>query len=334
MTGKKVFFLAGAALAATCVPVGSGLGQSLSGSAPDIMPLLLERGQEGVHLAEDGSILPDDGTIAASTQRSRITVPVSFGGLGPYPFLVDTGAETTVLSRQLAAELGLVGRGSKALVGSVDRARVEHVDISAFQIGKHQLDSRNAVLLDGRHLGAAGILGIDSLRDYRVIFDFARSEITITQSRTRRETSFSPRRTTPADFEVVFSAQERADRMVLSTATIDGVPVKVVIDTGSNISVGNTALRRQLRRANTVGTTAIYDVTGAGVARDVIIANSIRFGSIRLAKSAIIINDSPAFEELGMTDEPAILLGMNHLRAFRRIAVDFSRREISFDLKV
>ena len=36
-----------------------------------------------------------------------MTVPVEIGGAGPYRFVVDTGAERTVISRELARELEL-----------------------------------------------------------------------------------------------------------------------------------------------------------------------------------------------------------------------------------
>ncbi|MBA2770996.1 MAG: aspartyl protease family protein [Sphingomonas sp.] len=40
-------------------------------------------------------------------RTERMTVPVSIGGRGPYRFVVDTGAERTVISRELARELSL-----------------------------------------------------------------------------------------------------------------------------------------------------------------------------------------------------------------------------------
>ena len=40
----------------------------------------------------------------------RMTVAVQVGGRGPYKFLVDTGSERTVISRQLAQRLQLLPR--------------------------------------------------------------------------------------------------------------------------------------------------------------------------------------------------------------------------------
>ena len=40
----------------------------------------------------------------------------------------------------------------------------------------------------------------------------------------------------------------------------------------------------------------------------------------------------PAFEALGLNRKPALLLGMQDLRSFDRVAIDFSTRRILFDL--
>ena len=37
----------------------------------------------------------------------RMTVPVLIGARGPFDFLIDTGSERTVLSREVAKKLGL-----------------------------------------------------------------------------------------------------------------------------------------------------------------------------------------------------------------------------------
>ena len=47
----------------------------------------------------------------------RLTVPVRIGNNGPYDFLIDTGAERTVLARGLAERLGLVPNGRATLIG-------------------------------------------------------------------------------------------------------------------------------------------------------------------------------------------------------------------------
>ena len=51
----------------------------------------------------------------------RMTVPVLVSGTGPYRFLVDTGADRTAISRELAARLNLEA-GAQAELHSIAKA--------------------------------------------------------------------------------------------------------------------------------------------------------------------------------------------------------------------
>ena len=55
----------------------------------------------------DGTTITDEMAIGQEDSGDRMTVAVSVGGQGPYRFLVDTGSERTVISRQLANRLQL-----------------------------------------------------------------------------------------------------------------------------------------------------------------------------------------------------------------------------------
>src|SRR6201999_2458207 len=64
-------------------------------------------------------------------QRSQIILPVSINHLGPYDFLVDTGAQVTTVDPALAAELHLRGEGTTGFIGVGFRTRPSfaHLDI-------------------------------------------------------------------------------------------------------------------------------------------------------------------------------------------------------------
>lgn len=261
--------------------------------------------------------------IAARYHQERMTIPVRIDGKGPFPFLVDTGSEATVVSEQLATNLGLIRHGEARLIGTISTKGVETVRLSALGVGRKTIEDLPAVLLDADHVGAAGILGIDTLRGHRVIFDFANDSISIGQP---------GRASADKEYEIIVRAKRKQDRMVISNARIDGVKVSLIIDTGSNYSIGNTVLRDRLQADATLGYAGIMDVTGTQSNSDVVMVDMMQIDSLRLAKSVLLIQDSPAFAELGLDDKPAVLLGMNHLRAFARMSVDFTRREVAFDL--
>ena len=42
--------------------------------------------------------------------------------------------------------------------------------------------------------------------------------------------------------------------------------------------------------------------------------------------------DSPTFAALGFAKRPALILGIGNMRVFDRVAIDFARRQILFDI--
>ncbi|MGJ3628770.1 retropepsin-like aspartic protease [Sphingomonas sp. MMS24-JH45] len=93
------------------------------------------------------TMTPADDDLAFTVLDQRMSVPVTIGGAGgsadAYPFIVDTGAQRSVVSRQLARRLGLpVGRRVRvmAMSGSSD---VETVIIPSLRIATAASGSRH-----------------------------------------------------------------------------------------------------------------------------------------------------------------------------------------------
>src|SRR5690349_9494504 len=95
----------------------------------------------------------------------RMTVAVTVAGHGPFRFVVDTGAERTVISRQLAEALRLEPRDAVRLATIVDVQRVPTVLIPELVFGRRVLGAIQAPVLEAGNLGALGMLGVDSLED-------------------------------------------------------------------------------------------------------------------------------------------------------------------------
>ena len=53
----------------------------------------------------------EEAVDAARDLADRMTVPVTLNGAGPFPFVIDTGSNRTVISEVLAARLGLPAGG-------------------------------------------------------------------------------------------------------------------------------------------------------------------------------------------------------------------------------
>jgi predicted aspartyl protease len=258
-------------------------------------------------------------------RRDRMTVPISIDGKGPFEFLIDTGAERTVISTELAQQLALA-EGSRARLHSMSGVGdVQTVVIPKLQVSRRSVSGIHAPALRAADIGASGMLGIDSLKSQRVVFDFERQKMTVTPSRVR-EPSADPS-------EIVVRARSRFGRLVLVDASFDGEKLLVVLDTGSEVSVGNEALRKKLAGRGKIGAMVpieLVSVTGGTIQADYTRAKQVRVGGVLINDLPIAFAEVHPFRQLGLTNRPALLLGMDALRLFSRVSVDFADRKVRF----
>lgn len=269
--------------------------------------------------------LPEVEVIQLESERyRRMTVPVTIRGAGPFRFMLDTGAQATVVSRDLADRLMLNNRSPATLVGMASRREVETTPIEDVGLGSRSFYIRSAPVVETAHIGGAdGILGLDSLQDQRVLLDFVREEITIADA-----DQLGGNR----GYEIVVRARSRLGQLIITEARLDGIRVAIVVDSGAQGSIGNLALQQRFRRNRQMGETEVTDINGQVMTGMVKLANSLQIGRARLQNIPIMFADSPTFAALGLDDEPALMLGMQELKLFRRVAIDFKSRRVLFDL--
>lgn len=255
--------------------------------------------------------------------ENRMTVPVQIGTKGPYRFLIDTGAQRTVLSTDLAARLSLAPAQKRRVIGIAGAETADTVEIDEIGLGRRSFYGLTALLFESRHIGADGIVGIDSLQNQRVLLDFTRNRMAIGDAKSLGGNS---------GYEIIVTARRRAGQLIMTNAMIDGVRTDVVIDTGSDTSLGNRALQRALRQRGDLPRTVMLSVTGQEAVADLGTADRLDMQGVSISNPVIAFSDSPAFAALKLDRRPALMLGMRELRLFRRVAIDFSARKVMFDL--
>jgi predicted aspartyl protease len=252
----------------------------------------------------------------------RMTVPVRVAGYGPYRFLIDTGADRTAISRELANRLRLMGRSTTTLhsvsgISEVGTANVPVLDVSAKQV-----KNVDAALLEAGNMGADGILGLDSLHSQRILFDFKQEKLTIVPANARM----------PSDSgSIVVTGRIKNGRLIVTTAYAENNPVTIVVDTGAQVSIGNEALKRKLDKGGRIkraGLVELQSVTGEKLAGQYMIVRELNVGGVTLKQLPVVFADSHAFQRLGLNDRPALLLGMNALRSFDRVSIDFAKKKL------
>ena len=252
----------------------------------------------------------------------RMTVPVRMGGKGPFHFLVDTGANRTVVSTAIAAAMGF-SSGPVARLHSVSGASlVRTANVPQFELSRGRVRSVEVALLEAAHMEADGIVGVDSLRSEKVIFDFRKRVISIVPAKQRI-------RDEPGT--IVVHGKLKQGHLIVTSASANRVPLMAVLDTGSEITLGNAALRSRLearRRLGPAESIAMKSVTGQILIGEAFRMKTVTIGGVELHELVILFTSAPIFQHLGLEDRPALLLGMNALRAFDKVSIDFARKQL------
>ncbi|RYY23591.1 MAG: hypothetical protein EOP62_19780 [Sphingomonadales bacterium] len=303
-----------------------------------LLPLLLPLGAAaGGHdlPKQDPELIPSgnmvgDVLVKLGELDKRLTVPVAVGNHGPYNFIIDTGAERTVVSRELASLLGLSPARPVTLTSMTGRSLVNTVvvpDLSITSIG--QMHTVIAPSLGARDLGAAGLLGIDTLSKHQVSIDFEKGTMSVRPSVKR------DRDRPHGSNEIVVTAKSLFGQLIVTDAYYGNSRVQVVLDTGSQVTMGNLALRKRIGRARMKKAMPIEltSVTGGKIEADYTTVPNIRVGRLTFGEMPIAFADLAPFHRFGLTKRPALLLGMDALQAFQRVDIDFPNRQVRFVMK-
>ena len=116
---------------------------------------------------------------------AALIVPVHVNGLGPYDFVLDTGATVTCLNEALSSELALERvrgvRGTAAGIGS--QGQLQLVSVDSIRIGHAAAHDIQACVVNLDHLEGAGLdidglVGLNVITNFRVVLDFERNIVT------------------------------------------------------------------------------------------------------------------------------------------------------------
>jgi predicted aspartyl protease len=261
----------------------------------------------------------------AHDPAGRMTVATRVNGQGPFPFTIDTGANRSVISDRLAAQLGLRTDGTVMIEGLAGPEGVAAVHVDHMKAGSVEQHALDTAVLPMASLGSTGFLGTDMLANRSVVLDFKRHLITI--SRLRDYPVDEDSRT------ITIAAHGSNGQLVLTDATVNGIKVFAMIDTGAENSVGNPVLRRMLLGNKPQGPVGeLIGVTGRRIPGEASSVPLVHLGKIDLGNMPIVYADPHTFHLFHLDHVPAILIGMDVLRKFNQVAIDFGRKEVRFNV--
>jgi predicted aspartyl protease len=188
----------------------------------------------GLAQAEERAVFPFRVT------RNIAWTGVSLNGKGPFPFTLDTGANSYLITPELVAQLGLLNTNAAVrsqTAGGLTTLRV--YDIKEIVIGGAVRDFNVPVIeLHDRTLDLTqGIVPTSNLAS--VGFDFDAEKVTVARALAAEPAGYAPVRLVNEMRRGGFSRSDLTSEQAQAVirAELDGQPVRLMVDTGASTSL-------------------------------------------------------------------------------------------------
>ena len=258
-----------------------------------------------------------------SGPRGHILVPGRINGSDTGVFALDTGAGSNVIHPRFARQLGLDNGETVDVNGAHSTTSGTKTELASLQVGSLRATDVEALIWDLSHVEGPdmqldGILGAPFLRQYDVMIDFDAGTIEFFAPQATHEDSGT-------------SFQTVGGGLILFEVTLDEQTLSAVLDTGSGRSAINHAAARALGVALPAVPTPQATSPSAGHHPVAAIAEA----RLELADTAltsvdpVAVIDLPVFENLGLADEPAMILGTNFLKQ-RKLTIAYAAGRLYF----
>jgi hypothetical protein len=182
-------------------------------------------------------------------------------------------------------------------------------------------------ILSGVHLGADGLLGVDALQGRSVFMDFRKGRLEVQKPVPRIMRARAPN-------EVIITASTAFGRLTVIDTRVDGVRATAFMDSGGGVTIGNLALaraiRKRVRATDTDAAIRLVGVTGQSVTGVARMVRHIEMDKVKVTNIPMAFCDLHLFDMWDLRDRPAMLLGVDVLRMFSRVELDFGNKAVLF----
>jgi predicted aspartyl protease len=257
----------------------------------------------------------------AGGAQPLILLPVQVNGDGPFEFILDTGAGTSLLSSDLAKKLKIKIISTKEGQSAGGKISVSLAKVDSLAVGQAKLDDVDVGIVDLTHIGNTigtkidGDVGYNFLKHFRITIDYHDCEIRLDEPRRIQRLGRSSKA------EVPMRLASLAKPLLLVDVHANGHgPFQFAIDTGTSTTAIAPELAQQLGLKSspvgplttggaqvnvTAGTLESFKVGRAGV-DDLVVVVADFFGTLSQAVGAKLDG----------------IVGYNFLRNFR-VVMDY-----------
>jgi predicted aspartyl protease len=264
----------------------------------------------------------------AGGAQPLILLPVEVNDEGPFEFILDTGAGTSLLSPELGQKLGIKIIGSKEGKSAGGSVSVSLAKVDSLAVGSTKLNDVDVGLVDLSHIGRTvgakidGDLGYNVLKHFRITLDYRRNEIRFDDPK-----RFELAGQSTALTKVPMRLASPAKPLILVDVFVNGRgPFQFAIDTGTS----TTAITPELAQQLGVASSPIGAATTGGAQVDVTagVLRSLQVGGARINDTSVVVADFFAMLSAAVGAKLDGLVGYNFLRNYK-VALDYPNETLS-----
>jgi len=257
----------------------------------------------------------------AGGAQPLILLPVHVNDRGPFDFILDTGAGTSLLSSDLAKQLVVKVLGSKEGQSAGGKVSVSLAKVDSLAVGKTKLHDVDVGIVDlaqiGKTIGARidGDLGYNFLKHFRVAINYRDCEIRFDDP--KRVESFAR----GAQTEVPIRLANPAKPLILVDVHANGRgPFQFAIDTGTS----TTAITPELAKQLGVETAPVGAGTTGGAPVDFHAGSlqSFQLGGAKIDNMAVVVADFFTMLNAAIGTKLDGIVGYNFLRDYK-VVIDY-----------
>jgi predicted aspartyl protease len=256
-----------------------------------------------------------------------ILVPTYVNGRGPYNFILDTGAALSLISSELASNLGIHSESEEKASGAggdvqISLARVNSIDVGLARQENAQVGITNEFEQISAWLKAQvdGALGYSFMKDFRMTVDYQRNILLLLRASDNHDENSH-------DATAIPFALASAEPFIVLQAVVNGQgPFQFAVDTGAGRTVLTPALAERLN----IGTTK--EIKGAGAGGKIQLTqatvDSLSVGGATVRDHAVVvgafINTISAAAETKLDG----IIGHNFLNQFQ-VTIDYPQSRLT-----
>ena len=250
-----------------------------------------------------------------------ILLPVQVNGSGPFEFILDTGAGTSLLSSDLAKQLEMKIVGSKEGQSAGGKVAVSLAKTDSLAVGEAELHDVDVGIVDLAHIGKTigakidGDLGYNFLKQFRLTIDYCNCEVRLDDP--KRVENFGR----SAKTEVPMRLASPAKPLILVDVRANGRgPFQFAIDTGTS----TTAITPELAKQLGIKSSPVGPATTGGAHVDVIAGKlrSFQIGDAKIDNMAVVVADFFAMLSSAIGAKLDGIVGYNFLRNYK-VVIDY-----------